>query len=103
MGAQRDDLFGSVSTLARLSRFILPHWHSVGFAFLHMLGDAGMNLLKPWPLKFAFDKILKQPALDRPTLYLLIAISLAVVAITALEGFFVYLVAYLLNGAGRTI
>jgi ATP-binding cassette, subfamily B, bacterial len=67
------------------------------------LGDAGMNLLKPWPLKFAFDNILKKSVLDRDTLYSLIAVSAAVVVITALEGLFVYLVAYLLNRSGRTI
>jgi ABC-type multidrug transport system fused ATPase/permease subunit len=76
---------------------------SIGGALLLLLGDAGMNLLKPWPLKFAFDNILKKSVLDRDTLYSLIAVSAAVVVITALEGLFVYLVAYLLNRSGRTI
>jgi ATP-binding cassette subfamily B protein len=103
MAAPRDTLFSSLRTLGRLRRFILPHWMSIGGALLLLLGDAGMNLLKPWPLKFAFDNILKKSVLDRDTLYSLIAVSAAVVVITALEGLFVYLVAYLLNRSGRTI
>ena len=103
MATQRETLFSSLQTLGRLRRFILPHWMSIGGALLLLLGDAGMNLLKPWPLKFVFDSVLKRQVVDRGTLLSLIAISAAVIVITALEGWFAYSVAFLLNRCGRTI
>jgi ABC-type multidrug transport system fused ATPase/permease subunit len=103
MAASRDTLFSSLRTLGRLRRFILPHWRSISGALLLLLGDAGMNLLKPWPLKFAFDNLVKRQVLNRATIFLLIGICAAVVVIASLEGLFVYLVTYLLNRSGRTI
>ena len=56
---------GSVRwTLARLRPFVLPHWLSISLALLLTLGDVGMDLLKPWPLKLTFDVILRQKTLE---------------------------------------
>src|SRR2546423_6830747 len=84
-------------TLARLSPFVLPHWLSISLALLLMLGEAGMDLLKPWPLKLTFDVILRQKTLEGHTLYLLIGVSALVVAITLFVGLFEYLAALSLN------
>ena len=62
MATQRETLFSSLRTLGRLRRFIFPHWMPIGGALLLLLGDAGMNLLKPWPLKFVFDSVLTRQA-----------------------------------------
>ncbi len=90
-------------TLARLRPFVLPHWLSISLALLLMLGEAGMDLLKPWPLKLTFDVVLRQKTLEGNTLYLLIGVSALVVAIALFGGLFDYLAAFCLNRAGRTI
>ena len=90
-------------TLARLRPFVLPHWLSISLALLLTLGDVGMDLLKPWPLKLTFDVILRQKTLEGHTLYLLIGVSALVVAIVLFGGLFEYLAALYLNRAGRTI
>src|SRR3989441_5072847 len=89
--------------LARLRPFILPHWLSLALALLFMLGDAGMDLLKPWPLKLTFDVVLRQKTLEGNTLYLLIGVAALVVLTHLFEGLFNYLAAFFLNRAGRTI
>jgi len=85
-------------TLARLRPFVLPHWLSISLALLLMLGEAGMDLLKPWPLKLTFDVVLRQKTLEGNTLYLLIGVSALVVAIALNGGLFDYLAAFCLNG-----
>jgi ABC-type multidrug transport system fused ATPase/permease subunit len=72
-------------------------------ALLLLLGEASMDLLKPWPLKLTFDVILKQQSLAGTTLYLLIGVSALAIAIAVLEGLFGYSAAYYLNRAGRTV
>src|SRR5947207_587104 len=95
---------GSVRwTLARLRPFVLPHWLSISLALLLTLGDVGMDLLKPWPLKLTFDVILRQKTLEGHTLYLLIGVSALVVAIVLFGGLFEYLAALYLNRVGRII
>jgi len=89
--------------LARLRPFILPHWLSLALAFLFMLGDAGMDLLKPWPLKLTFDVVLRQKTLEGHTPHLLIGVAALVVFTHLFEGLFNYLAAFFLNRAGRTI
>jgi ATP-binding cassette subfamily B protein len=76
---------------------------SIGCGLLLMLGEAAMDLLKPWPLKLVFDSILRQGTLEGSALYILLGVSLAVVGIAALEGLFKYVGAFCLNRAGRTI
>jgi len=89
--------------VARLRRFILPHWKALGLGLIFMLGEAGTKLLLPWPLKFTFDSILKHKSLQGGTVYLLVGAAAALVLITILEGLLVYLSAWVLNRTGRTI
>src|SRR5919198_4274523 len=51
---------GVFQAVARLRRFVLPHWRAIVLALVLMLGQAAMELLKPWPLKLTFDAILKR-------------------------------------------
>ena len=48
--------------LAKLWRYFLPqvgpHWRLLGGAIACGLGAVGMQLLRPWPLKLVFDRIL---------------------------------------------
>src|SRR3989442_6608683 len=99
----RENTLSVWRAVARLRTFVLPHWSSIGLALLLMLGEAAMDLLKPWPLKWTFDVILKQQALAGKTLYLLVGVSGLVVAIVVLEGLLGYLAAYYLNRVGRTV
>src|SRR4051794_27324340 len=101
--SEREPETGSWRTAVRLRRFILPHWPAVALALLCLLGEAGMKLLKPWPLKFTFDVLLEEESLEGRALLLLVGVVVAVVVITLLEGLLVYLGAFWLNRAGRTI
>ena len=94
---------GVFQAVARLRRFVLPHWRAIVLALVLMLGQAAMELLKPWPLKLTFDAILKRGDLAATTLYLLVGVCTLVVAIAVLEGLLGYLAAYCLNRAGRTV
>src|SRR5262249_6189641 len=99
----REDKGSTWWAMARLRTFVLPHWMAIAIAFLLLLGEAGMDLLKPWPLKLTFDVILRQKTLEGITLYLLVGVSTLVVAIALFEGLLGYLAAFYLNRAGRTI
>ena len=101
--SEREPETGAWRTAVRLRRFILPHWPAVALALLCLLGEAGMKLLKPWPLKFTFDVLLEEESLEGRALFLLVGVVVAVVVITLLEGLLVYLGAFWLNRAGRTI
>jgi len=90
-------------TLWRLRPFIAPHASSIWVALLLLIGSAGLDLLKPWPLKFIFDGVLGRRALDGTTIDLLVPILALVVAIAAFAGLFNYLEVLVLNRAGRTI
>jgi len=90
-------------TLPRLRRFVLPHWPAVGFAIVLMMVEAAMDLLKPFPLKWTLDVVLKQRDLAGDTLYLLLGLSMSLVAIAAVDGLSHYLSTFYLNRAGRTV
>ncbi len=90
-------------TVSRLRRFLFPHWMAISLALLLLLGRAAMDLLKPWPLKFVFDRILGHGPVEGSTLYLLIGLSVAVVIIALFDGLFSYLGTLFLNRAGRTV
>ena len=89
--------------VAHLRTFLLPHWRSVALALFLLLGEAAMDLLKPWPVKLTLDVILRQPNLGGRTLYLLLGVCVLAVAIALFEGLSAYLAAFYLNRAGRTI
>jgi ABC-type multidrug transport system fused ATPase/permease subunit len=90
-------------SIFRLRHFLLPHAGAIGLALLLLLGEASMDLLKPWPLKLTFDVILKHQSLAGITLFLLIGVSALAIAIAVLEGLSGYWAAYYLNLAGRTV
>src|SRR5437773_12113566 len=90
-------------TLARLRRFVLPHWPAVACAVVLMMVEAAMDLLKPFPLKWTLDVILKQQDLAGETLYLLLGLSISLVVIAVVDGLSHYLSTFYLNRAGRTV
>src|SRR5436309_2384697 len=94
---------GAWRAVVALRSFLLPHWVGIGLALLLLMGEAAMDLLKPWPLKLTFDVILKQPSLTGKTLYLLVGVSTLVIGTAVFEGLLGYLAAYYLNRAGRTV
>src|SRR5436309_12518744 len=90
-------------TLARLRRFVLPHWPAVACAILLMIVEAAMDLVKPFPLKWTLDVVLKQRDLAGETLYLLLGLSISLVVIAVVDGLSHYLSTFYLNRAGRTV
>src|SRR5256712_6336516 len=90
-------------TLARLRRFVLPHWPAVACAVVLMMVGAAMGLLKPFPLKWTLDVILKQRDLTGETLYLLLGFSISLVVIAVVDGLSHYLSTFYLNRAARTV
>src|SRR2546428_97251 len=90
-------------TLAQLRRFVLPHWPAVACAVVLMMVEAAMDLLKPFPLKWTLDVILKQRDLTGETLYLLLGLSISLVVIAVVDGLSHYLSTFYLNRAGRTV
>src|SRR2546421_5584915 len=90
-------------TLPRLRRFVLPHWPAVACAVVLMMVEAAMDLLKPFPLKWTLDVILKQRDLTGETLYLLLGLSISLVVIAVVDGLSHYLSTFYLNRAGRTV
>ena len=106
MNGMKDSRANTVNawrTLARLRRFVLPHWPAVACAVVLMMVGAAMGLLKPFPLKWTLDVILKQRDLTGETLYLLIGLSISLVAIAVVDGLSRYLSTFYLNRAGRTV
>src|SRR3989442_301560 len=89
--------------MVRLREFILPHRRAVAIALLMMAVEAGMDVLKPFPLKWALDAVLKHSRLPDRSLQLLVGVPLALVAIAFVEGLSKYVSTYNLNSAGRTI
>jgi ABC-type multidrug transport system fused ATPase/permease subunit len=87
--------------IRRLSPFVLPYWTRIAAALVLMLAEAGMNLLKPWPLKLTLDSIIRQPDLGGTTFYVLLGICALVIGLSVFEGLLGYLTALCLNRAGR--
>src|SRR5262249_55305945 len=90
-------------TLPRLRRFVLPHWPAVGFAIVLMMVEAAMDLLKPFPLKWTLDVVFKQRDLAGDTLYLLLGLAMALVAVAAVDVLAHSLSTLSPNGAGRPV
>ncbi len=99
-------------TLKRLVRHfgihLRRHWSKLFAAGFGMLGEAMMDLLKPWPLKWLLDGVLSMKASaspgwlphSNPALSALI-IAGAVVAISIFDGMFSYIREYSLASAGQ--
>ncbi len=39
--------------------FLRPHWKALALALLAVLGEAGADVLQPWPLKIVLDYLLQ--------------------------------------------
>src|SRR5439155_26313441 len=87
----------------RLRRFVLPHWPAVACAIVLMIVEAAMDLVKPLPLKWTLDVVLKHRDLAGETLYLLLGLSISLVVIAVVDGLSHYLSTFYLNRAGRTV
>jgi ABC-type multidrug transport system fused ATPase/permease subunit len=101
--AQGEEHISAWRVVRRLSRFALPHWWPIAATLLLLLAQAGVELLKPWPLKFILDGILQEETLEGRTLYLLIGTTALVVGIAVFEGLFSYRQTYFINRAARQI
>ncbi len=99
-------------TFTRLVRHFGPylraHWGKLAAAGVGMLGEAMMDLLKPWPIKWLLDNVLRMrpgaspdwwPHLD--PYFSASMIAGAVVAISVLDGMFSYIREYSLARAGK--
>ena len=41
----------------RITDLLFPHWASLTFAFVAVIGESVTDLLEPWPLKVVFDYV----------------------------------------------
>ncbi len=41
----------------RITDLLYPHWRTLSFAFLAVIGESFTDLLDPWPLKIVFDHV----------------------------------------------
>lgn len=101
--AQDQEHLPAWRVIRRLGRFVLPHWVPIAATLVLLLAQAGVDLLKPWPLKFILDGILQEESLEGRTLYLLIGTTALVVAVALFDGLFSYRRTYFINRAGRQI
>ncbi|MBI4312073.1 MAG: ABC transporter ATP-binding protein [Chloroflexi bacterium] len=100
---QQGSLLTIWKVVRKLDRFVLPHWRPIILALLLMMARSGVDLLRPWPLKFAFDAILGKGPFQAVDMVLLASISGLFVAVALFHGGMGYLQAVLLNKAGRII
>src|SRR5438105_2364780 len=58
------DLKKTLPGLWRITRYFWPHLRPyrglMAGSFLALIGEVGLRLLEPWPLKFVFDHIIGQ-------------------------------------------
>lgn len=47
------------SQVRGLADLLQPHWHSITFAMIAVIGEIGAGLLEPWPLKMVIDYVLQ--------------------------------------------
>ena len=94
--------------------FLRPHWKALALALLAVLGEAGADILQPWPLKIVLDYLLqskKPPAwLEAPLRWVghekLAVLNFAVlaVAVIAIVGAISsYLENYLTTSVGQSV
>lgn len=93
----------TLQVLRRLGRFARPQRLFIVAAFVMLVGTVAMDLLKPWPLKFALDAVLDENASPGTTRNLLLGVAGMVIATAFLDGLFTYAQAYFINRAGRRI
>ena len=99
-------------TMHYLAPFLLVRWKMLVGAVAAVLTGTAVDLLKPWPLKFVFDYLLKGasflPEWALPTgvdtrTWLLVIVCALIVLVYAGASFFAYLKEYLLNRLGEEV
>ena len=99
-------------TIHYLAPFLLARWKMSAAAVAAVLTGTAVELVKPWPLKFVFDYLLKDtsflppwalpPGVDART-WLLATVCALIVLVYACASFFAYLKEYLLNRLGEEV
>jgi ABC-type multidrug transport system fused ATPase/permease subunit len=93
-----------------LTPFVLPRWPSLLVAALALLSGAAFDVLKPWPIKFVFDFLLKDlsflpgwvlPRAGSKLTWELLAICVFIVVVTALSSIAAYLRKYVIERTGE--
>ncbi|MCI0588623.1 MAG: ABC transporter ATP-binding protein/permease [Planctomycetes bacterium] len=91
---------------------VLQRWSLLLVAALALVAGVGFDLLKPWPLKFVFDNVLKgvtflpawaQPAGVSETTWMLVVICAMIVAAAGISSFAAYFREFLLNRIGEEL
>ncbi len=95
-----------------LAPLLLPRWTMLLVAALALALHVAFDLLKPWPLAFVFDYLLKGASFLPPwarmpglsdTAWMLILVCAMIVAIAAFSAFSAYLREFLLNRLGEEL
>jgi ATP-binding cassette subfamily B protein len=99
-------------TMHILAPFLLGRWKMIAGAVAAVVTGTAVELLKPWPLKFVFDYLLKDtsflPAWAMPAgvdlrTWLLAIVCALIVLVWMCSSFFAYLKEYLLNRLGEEV
>ena len=107
-------LRSSAGALVRFRGDLARQRRPLGLAFLASLGYAATRLAEPWPLKVVFDNVLSNMplqthvgALDRllagDRMAILVAATVAVLALAVLRSIFYYYQSYLTSLAGQDV
>ena len=115
--ALREGAHGVRSSLGAARRFrseLARHWRALLAAFVCSLGYAAARLAEPWPLKFIFDNVLAGMPLDTPVAWvdrtlggdrtlILVAATVAILALALLRSFFYYHQRFLTSRVGQDV
>jgi ABC-type multidrug transport system fused ATPase/permease subunit len=93
-----------------LAPYVLPRWTILVVAGLALLASSAFEVLKPWPIKFVFDYLLKElpfvpqwmlPRGGDGRTWQLVAICVSILAVAALSSMAAFFREYLLKRAGE--
>ena len=104
----------TVAAVHRFRRELARHWPALLGALLCSLGYAAARLAEPWPLKFIFDNVLAGMPLDTPVAWvdrtlagdrtlILVAATVAILALALLRSFFYYHQRFLTSRVGQDV
>jgi ATP-binding cassette, subfamily B, bacterial len=107
-------LKSSVNTVYRFRGDLASHWRLLVAAGLCSVGYSAARLAEPWPLKVVFDNVLGGMELNTPfaaldrlladdRMRMLIAATIALLALALLRGVFYYYQRYLTARVGQTV
>lgn len=86
--------------------FALPYWRGFLLALVGVVATSLVGLMKPWPLKFLIDNVLKVGG-NEPQTYspetIILAIAGAVMGIALLQGLFTYVKEFFLSAASHRV